>query len=214
MAAKPSSESVCCRWKTGIGVEIGGFSADAAVFLALLSAKLEIALPTDFVCTGSIASVDGEVRLVRSLPLKPEAANTDRSVEWFIYSAVDADNSVVTLMGNERNQIKSALVAKGRLKTIPVRDLNELLRAVLAAEAVVSAALAGDYLGLQFPNPPTSWPIGRAARFLGADTERRFWKVLESRLIARDATAVGCLLGGVRSPMGAPPAIPAGQVRR
>jgi hypothetical protein len=178
-----------------IGLDISGFSADLALFLAMLSARLRIPLPQDVVCTGHIASVDGDVRLVRNLPLKLGTAERDGSIARFIHSPVDVDASLEGLAPAEFRKIADMFATRsGHPKTIAVRGVDELLKAVSPEEAVISAALASDYFDRQFPNPSTSGPVGRAARFLGADMERRFWAVVEPKLTAGDAKAAGCLL--------------------
>ena len=49
---------------------VGGYSADVAVLLALLSASLQFAIPMDSVVTGHIASTDGDIRIVKEIPAK------------------------------------------------------------------------------------------------------------------------------------------------
>ena len=53
-----------------VGLSISGLSADAAVFVALLSAVLQIPVTDDFVATGHIASADGHIRAVKCLAAK------------------------------------------------------------------------------------------------------------------------------------------------
>ncbi|MEI8044597.1 MAG: hypothetical protein WCL11_24515, partial [Verrucomicrobiota bacterium] len=141
-----------------------------------------------------IASVDGEVRMVRNLPAKLEAAKGDPSVKRFFHPSLDADASVAVLVGAEFDRIQAALANKGGLNTIAVRDVSELLESVVTEDAVVFAALAGSYFGRRFTQPATDEPVGRAARFLGAAMERRYFDVLASHLITGDVSAVVRLL--------------------
>jgi len=50
---------------TGIKLAIAGFSADAAIMLAMLSAAIKIPLLQDFLITGHIASSEGDIRIDR-----------------------------------------------------------------------------------------------------------------------------------------------------
>lgn len=179
-----------------IGIDIDGFSADLPLFLAMLSARLQIPIPQDWVCTGHIASVDGDIRLVRNLPAKLEAARADKSIEHFVHPALDADASVAALTAGEFNRIKTALATHGdSLKAIAVQGVEELLQAVFPEETIVSAALTGGYLDRQFDDETQDRPIRNAARFLGADTQKRYFCVLRSKLVAGDAAAASGLLG-------------------
>ena len=63
-----------------IGMRVTGFSADTSIFLALLSSALRLPVPKDIVATGHIGSAAGDVRMVRSLRAKVEAASADQDV--------------------------------------------------------------------------------------------------------------------------------------
>jgi hypothetical protein len=178
-----------------IGIDIDGFSADLPLFLAMLSARLQIPIPQDVVCTGHIASVDGDIRLVRNLPAKLEAARSDKFIERFVYPAIDADASVATLTAGEFNRVKTALATQGdSLKAIAVSGVDELLQTIFPEETIVLAALTGRYLDCQFDDETQDRQIHKAVRFLGADTQERYFCVLRSKLVAGDAAAVSGLL--------------------
>ncbi len=55
------------------GVALSGYSADLPIFLAIISAALGIPVETNVVSTGHIASLDGDIRMVKELPAKISA---------------------------------------------------------------------------------------------------------------------------------------------
>ena len=57
-----------------LGMNISRFSADASLFLVILSAQLEIPIPQGMLCTGHIASPEGDIRMVKGIPAKLRAA--------------------------------------------------------------------------------------------------------------------------------------------
>ncbi len=70
-------------------IMIEGFSADIAVFTAMLSSALQIPVSQDILATGHISSVDGEIIAVRSLELKFLAAVKSNIINKFIYPECD-----------------------------------------------------------------------------------------------------------------------------
>ena len=85
-----------------IGITISGFSADVPILLATLSASLQISISDDIVCTGHIASPDGDIRMVRGLPAKLRVAEKAESIQTFVYPEVDQDNSLEYLTPAEK----------------------------------------------------------------------------------------------------------------
>lgn len=168
-----------------IGLTVSGFSADVPVLLALLSAALQMPVPQDVVATGHVASPDGDLRPVKNIPAKLDAALHEQAIGRFIYAFEDEDYSLKTLSPNEREQIVEAIGrARGDLRTIEVADVDGLLRAVFADETIVLASLRVGFFG----NTGRSWrhadPTGRAAQFLLQDNDRRFWSTLQQHLLA------------------------------
>ena len=181
-----------------VGLNITGFSADVAVFLALLSAALKMPVPQNIVSTGHIASADGEIRLVGSIPSKIAAAVEDPTVSSFIYPGLDVDASLGTLAPNARTRAHDAVAeAAARIRTIPVVDVRQLVEAVFSDEAIVSAALAGGFFDGGGPrdrageNAP---PAARAGAFLAEGNNERFWRVLADHLAIGDGKAAGAIL--------------------
>ena len=81
-----------------------GLSADAPIFLSLLAAALGLAIPQDTVLTGHIASPDGDIVMVQSLPEKLAAARDDPEIRRFLYPAFDASMRSLTPEGQTRDE--------------------------------------------------------------------------------------------------------------
>ncbi|MBT3379370.1 MAG: hypothetical protein HN742_26460 [Lentisphaerae bacterium] len=130
------------------GVRVGGMSADLPIFLAILSAYLELPLTDDVVSTGHIASKAGDVRTVGNIPAKLRAAIWAPRHHVFVCPDVDADCSVEALLHGEWEDATAALSeARGDMRVVPVNDLLELLEAVLSPQAVVLAGLRAGFHG-------------------------------------------------------------------
>lgn len=113
-----------------LGLEVSGFSADGALFLAMLSAALGLPLVQDLLVSVSIGSADGDIRLVSQLPAKLQAVLRDHRIRRVIIPALDADGSTDTLTPIEHERIVLAMTAaKASLPVLAVRDVAELLRA-------------------------------------------------------------------------------------
>ncbi|MBT4818842.1 MAG: hypothetical protein HON70_24250, partial [Lentisphaerae bacterium] len=91
------------------GVRVGGMSADLPIFLAILSAYLELPLTDDVVSTGHIASKAGDVRTVGNIPAKLRAAIWAPRHHVFVCPDVDADCSVEALLHGEWEDATAAL---------------------------------------------------------------------------------------------------------
>lgn len=178
-----------------VGCSLSGFSADVPVLLALLSAALNVPLPQDVITTGHIASNVGDIRAVRSLPAKLEAALGDPEIRRFIHPALDADASQKVLSPVERDRAQLALVhAKARLKTTGVSDIYELLQATIEEEILVQASLRGDFFKIAPYSGHQGSTLDRCIRFLTGENEDRFWRSLEAGLINGHATLAKALL--------------------
>jgi len=162
------------------GIIISGFSADVAIFLALLSAALRMPLPQDLVVTGHIASSGGDIGPVSSIPAKLGAAVENRRISRFICPSPDMDDSLRLLAPEEAENAADALTrAKGRLRIVQVTNVSELMQAVVDEEAMVMAGLLNGFFQLAgSPEPPTSI-VEETAHFLAQDNDQRFWRSLE-----------------------------------
>lgn len=178
-----------------VGLSISGYSADVPVLLALLSAVLRIPLPQDVVTTGHVASSDGDIRFVASIPAKLAAAIQDPSVSRFVFPALDADASLQGLSPAERDRLKAAInEAKGGIRMAAVSDVAQLIRQVVPEESVVLSSLRGSFFESEDRSESSATPIEHAVSFLAADNDERFWRVLERRLLAGNSEATQELL--------------------
>jgi len=178
------------------GMVISGFSADAPVFLAMLSATLEVRVCQEVLCTGHIASLDGDIRMVGSLPHKIRAAFSDESIRTFVYPDPTADDSLDPMLSREEIQeVDAALAhAKQSLKLFPVRDVAGLLERAFSDEEWVLAALRKQYFARSIDPLNSESPLERAASFMTRDLQTRFWPAVETRLFAGEGKQAGHLL--------------------
>ena len=175
--ANPGAASV-----QDLPTEVSGYSADVPAWLVMLSATLRLPLPEDVLCTGHIASSDGTIAAVRSLPAKLEAAVAGGQVRRFIYPALDDDRSLDVLSPAERDAAEAALAHWAReIDLMPVRDVHELVDATFDDRELATAALCCGYFGRR-PNGLTRAPIDRVTAHLLKDADERFWHAVETAL--------------------------------
>lgn len=175
------------------GLCVEGFSADAAVLLALLSVELRLAVPQDLAVTGHVASCRGDIRAVSGIPAKLRAALDDDSVGKFLYPDLDADASLQTLSPDRRSRAVGALAeAKGQIELQAIANVSHLLAAAVTDEATVHAALRKDFFEEEEEQEEATAvsatgrphdPVDETAALLAQGGPRRFWSVLESRLL-------------------------------
>ena len=167
-----------------LDMTVAGFSVDAAVFLAMLSAATRIPLRQDVVVTGHLASPGGEIRPVASIPAKIQAAKTDTTVKRIVLPRVDADISLRMFLPRERERMRVAIIAaKEHFEICPVQDVSSLLEAAVTDESVVLGSLCSGFFSVdQSPNTRGNAP-DHAAQFLLKDKEESFWRVLEVQLM-------------------------------
>jgi hypothetical protein len=160
---------------------ISGFSADTAVFLAMMSSALEIALPNDLLSTGHLASPDGDVRMVGSLPAKLAAAELDPEVNTFLHPDARNDDSLKSFLNEEELQSVEAALAKFKrsLKLTAFRNVADLLHASFSEDHIVLTSLKKDYFGRPCKTESAEGPLGEAINTLASRLEARFWLVME-----------------------------------
>ena len=118
-----------------VGVDISGFSADVSILVSVLSSALQVAMSNDFVSTGHIASVEGDIRAVKGIPAKVDAAIEDASVHRFIYSDLEKDTSLKALSPGQRNRsINAVLAAQHSIRSIAVRGVDDLIQEIITEE--------------------------------------------------------------------------------
>ncbi|MDM8008445.1 MAG: hypothetical protein QUV05_20090 [Phycisphaerae bacterium] len=176
------------------GLSIEGFSSDAAILLALLSAALRAPLPQNLVTTGHIASPDGDIRAVAGLPAKLAAAIEDGGIEWFLCPALVNDSSLRILSPAEAQAAETAVAtARTRLRVTEVADICQLIEAAWTDEDLVAASLRCGFFNAT-PAPTGGAIVEQAVAYLGTGNEERFWRVLEAHLQEGHAAAASNLL--------------------
>ncbi len=162
--------------------EISGRSMELSVFLALLSCTLNLPIRDEILCTGHIASIDGDIKMVRSIPAKLNAAVMEKTIETFIHPSLDNDNSVSSLLDeSEIINVEHAInLHKDKINIEQVGDIASLLKKVFSDYALITASLSNDYFTTQFEHTPRN-PINvRISEFFCKDLEIRYWQVFQS----------------------------------
>lgn len=178
------------------GLTISGFSADAPIFLAMLAAILGLEVPADFLCTGHIASSDGDIRMVGGLPAKLAAASQEKTIRRFAYPDPMADGSLEPMLTlEEMQEVLAALAeAKRSLALYPVKDVAGLVGASFRPEELVLASLRKGYFNTESLPEKSSSPLYRTAAHIMSGLPGRFWSALEGRLLAGQDTESKVLL--------------------
>ena len=170
-----------------IGIKISGFSSDLPVMLAMLSAATKISFKQNAVCTGHIASTDGDIVSVKAIPAKLEAANQSTNISEFIIPDPDKDISQRILTPTEYRSIKDCLLSyKGEITIQKVKDINDAIRLLAEDRNIILGALQAGFFNHEILYESES-PVIRAANFLSSGNEQRFWKVLGSVLLNGDS---------------------------
>lgn len=178
-----------------MGTEVSGYSADASLFLALLSAATSIPIPGDLLVTGHLASPDGELRPVRYLAEKLEAAARVEDIRRFVYASPLADASTTVLEAEACERFRCARArAKGRVKILEVTDVGELVQEAFGARDIVQSALRRRFYMAEAPSPSDASPLARAVHVLRAGHPQKFWSVLERDLLGKHMAPAKLLL--------------------
>ena len=169
-----------------LGVTVAGFSADVPIFIALLSASLQLAIPQAIAFTGHISSKAGDILPVSSLDKKTEAVMFDENIKKFVYPILDVDGSMSHLKPHEYAEAQAVLrSARGRIKLEDVKDTSELISNVFSTEALVKAALLNDYFETEIGKSNTL-NANLEAAYLTKDNPNRFWLALEENLFYKE----------------------------
>lgn len=163
-----------------VGVRITGLSADLPIFMALLSQATGIPLRGNFVATGHIASLQGDVTTVEGIAAKLQAAIKDRSIERFIYPDPAEDASLEALSPCQRDRdITAVMAARDTIQTLAVSGIDELVAEVFTEEDIVLASLRQNFFDAPGPREDANDPVSRTVRHLTDNNERRFWNALQ-----------------------------------
>lgn len=175
--------------------EISGYSMDTAVFLAMLSAVVEIPIPQNLCFTGQLSSMDGRLAVVKGLPAKVEAALSQPAVTEFVCPSLAADNSLEVLSSGEKERIETALLrAREKMKITQTRDIAELVKTGFPEEHIVVPSLQKGFFETGGFNDSALDPIEKAACYLAKNGEERFWRFLERHLLDGDHSQTKRLL--------------------
>ncbi len=178
-----------------LGMAISGFSADVAILAAMLSAALGVPVPQDVVFTGHLASVEGQFALVRGIPAKLAAAESDESIRVFIYPTFRTDGSLRALSPGELQRASEAVSSfSGNIRLTAVGNVAELAPHVFSDEAVVLAGLRRGFFGLSWETTDERDGVEQTREFLLKSNDSRFWAVLERRLLSGDNDRARALL--------------------
>jgi hypothetical protein len=165
-----------------VGVTVSGLSADLPIFIAMLSEALKVAMSDDFFSSGHIASAEGDIRAVKGIPAKVEAAIEDVSINCFIYPDLEKDTSLKTLSPNQRNRsISAVMAAQHTIRTIAVRGIDALIREIFTEESIVLASLENGFFDISTELDKAGNPVSNVVSFLADNNERRFWNMLQWR---------------------------------
>lgn len=160
-------------------IAVHGFSADAAIFVACLSALLGIPALPGVVATGHIASKAGAIRAVGGLAAKLNAASAHADIHTVVYPHPDSDDSLDTIVPAEKLRAEEALIAaRDRLQLTPIHTVNDLIRATFSEGDLIRAALESDY----FPDGIAGQTADSAPPALIARISDRFWEHITRRL--------------------------------
>ncbi len=166
-----------------LGTKISGFSSDAPLVVLFLAAGLKLNLPDDLVITGHIASLDGDIGMVRGIPAKVSAAVTAK-MSRFIYPTMNQDSSIDIFTPHEKRRVEDAIIqAKKHIKVAPVLNIIDLVRSVFSDEQIVIASLNFRFFEGIPPVQNERSPVSKVSEFLLAENSARFWKVLEHQLV-------------------------------
>jgi len=179
-----------------VGVCISGYSADVPMFLAMLSATLEIPVMGDLASTGHIASLDGDIRMVKSIPEKLQAAADDRETEIFLHPSLDKDASLKNLSPKEREKAIAAICGHhDDIRPRSIANVAEAIEKAFSEPDIILASLKKGFFAV-----PT---ISKGRRIdaeiieiLTGNGEERFWSLLQYYLLKSGNTAVKALLSG------------------
>jgi hypothetical protein len=169
-----------------IGVEITGFSADLPLLFALLSASLKIPLRQDILCTGHVASIDGDIAPVRGIPIKLEAALTTPGISAFVLPDLDTDGSLQKQTPIKYKAAKESMLKyKGDIKIHSVVDIYDAAKIFLTDESIVSGSLEAGFFYVKSTDRDSESPIDRTVSLIFEENDKRFWDVLGYSLLNR-----------------------------
>lgn len=158
---------------------IRGYSADAAVFLAMVSAALQVPIRIGVLATGHLCSLVGVLGMVRALFAKFSAVAADPQTSLFLYPPTD--NSLATLSPEEaaRNEIER-IRAMRHVESVVVSDVAELLQLSIDEHEAIIAGLNHHCPGFRIEGAEN--PLSTAANFFICRDQPRMEGILNRTL--------------------------------
>lgn len=155
---------------TGMEAEIIGSSLDLPIFVAALSARLGLTVPSDTIMTGHIAARDGQLQIVAEIPAKLSAAVNATTVTRCIIPASDTDESTRILVPAYQAEVAAAIAqARATLQIIEAADLYEVIEALFFKESLILPALQqGWFEDRVAPEAISTTPTERIVQRLGS----------------------------------------------
>jgi hypothetical protein len=168
----------------GKGIKISGYSADLPVLLAMLSTSLQVGLRQDLVSTGHVASFDGDIAPVRSIPTKLEAIIASPQITAVVLPDLDKDRSLSIMTPIEYESAKESLLRHKRDKRIHViGGVHDAIRFFMTDESIVLGGLRAGFFNTKLAVTDSKGPVNWSAILLTEGNEKRFWDVLERFLL-------------------------------
>lgn len=157
-------------------ITVVGYSADLPVFLACISAMLEVPIEEPLLATGHIGSRGGNIQMVSNLPAKLRAACGAPEVEAFVYPGIVTEDASLTELTPEEVTAATDAIrsAKDHLFLHAARDLDDLLRAAFSDYNLILSSLKHGYFELEHPAKVDVPGLCTLAQ----STEERFWTTL------------------------------------
>ncbi|MBL1214667.1 MAG: hypothetical protein HND52_15030 [Ignavibacteriae bacterium] len=164
---------------------VQGYSADVPIFLAMLSAGLQLPINQSSLFTGHISSNEGDISQVKSLVEKSEAAEIEKSIIEFVYPSLNNDTSLKVLKPKEYERTVSALRScRGKIKLVEVDDTYELIKKTFSDESICLSSLISNYFGKNFAEIDKG-KLTSIINYLHSENKNRFWKSLEENLLSK-----------------------------
>lgn len=188
-----SAENIGAISSEDSAYNLEGYSADIAIFIAILSSSLEIPIYQNIVLTGHISSINGKISQVKGLIEKIKAAVANKQINEFLFPKFEMDISYKTLKPNSFNNIYSELMkCKEQIKLIEVENTFDLIQKIFPIYYIVSSSLRLNYFfhkELKSNNNSTN-----IAKFLVSDNNNRFWDTFRQLLMNQKVRTVHELL--------------------
>jgi hypothetical protein len=176
-------------------LQIEGFSAELSIFMAMVSTALQLPIPQDTVMTGHMASAGGDLAPVSGVPQKLNAAIDDPDTARFIFPSLESDQSLKSLTPLEFEKCKGAIDdCHNDIHAKGVKDIAEVFIELFNEDNIALSSLKNGFFGLEKPGNQNGGPIEGSLFYLLNDNPSRFWKALESNLLAKDISTARLFL--------------------